>query len=231
MPAAVTPPALRGQTTKPVSLGAVLMAAGAGARMGHRPKSLLEMGGVPLIRRQLAALRDAGANETVVVLGHHAPDIAPQLAGFALTVVHNPNPDAGPVSSQRLGLQTLSGQTDAVLMALADQPLVNAQDLRELMEAFSHRPEGASLLYPQISGQPGNPVIFTAGVRAAMLACPPDVGCKQWRQQNPQQARPWDTGNRHFFQDVDTPEDVRQLALASGYTLQWPPCWQRPGDA
>ena len=228
MPAAATPQATPGRTA---SLGAVLMAAGAGARMGHRPKSLLELNGVPLIRRQLAALREAGATETVVVLGHHAPDIAQQLKGFALKVVHNPNPDAGPVSSQRLGLQSLSGQTDAVLMALADQPLVNAQDLRELMDAFSHRPGGASLLYPRINGQPGNPVIFTAGVRAAMLACPPEVGCTQWRQQNPQQVHPWDTGNRHFFQDVDTPEDVRQLALATGHTLQWPTRWQRPGDA
>lgn len=231
MPAAASPPSPHGQTAKPISLGAVLMVAGAGARMGYRPKSLLELDGEPLIRRQLAALRDAGVTETVVVLGHHAPDIAPQLAGFALKVVHNPNPDAGPVSSQRLGLQTLSGQTDAVLMALADQPLVNAQDLRELITAFSQRPEGASLLYPRLNGEPGNPVMFTADARAAMLACPPEVGCKQWRQQNPQQAQAWDTGNRHFFQDVDTPEDIRQLALASGHTLQWPPRWRRPGDA
>ena len=230
MQAAATPPAMPVQRAKPVSLGAVLMAAGAGARMGHRPKSLLELDGVPLIRRQLAALRDAGASETVVVLGHHASHIAQHLAGFALTVVHNPNPDAGPVSSQRLGLQSLSGQTDAVLMALADQPLINAQDLRELMDAFSQRPEGASLLYPRVNGQPGNPVIFTADVRAAMLVCPPEVGCKQWRQQNPQQVQPWDTGNRHFFQDVDTPEDVRQLTLTSGHTLEWPPRWQRPAD-
>ena len=52
-----------------VVVGAVLLAAGSGSRIGHRPKSLLELGGVPLIRRQLIALSGAGVDEVVVVLG------------------------------------------------------------------------------------------------------------------------------------------------------------------
>ncbi len=47
---------------RPLSLAAVLMAAGAGARMGQRPKSLLELDGVPLICRQVMALRQAGVS-------------------------------------------------------------------------------------------------------------------------------------------------------------------------
>ena len=49
---------------------AVLLAAGAGSRMGHRPKSLLLLDGEPLIRRQVHALQTAGASQLVVVLGH-----------------------------------------------------------------------------------------------------------------------------------------------------------------
>jgi molybdenum cofactor cytidylyltransferase len=55
-----------------MSVGAVLLAAGAGTRLGGRPKALLELGGVPLILRQLIALSGAGVDEVVVVLGHHA---------------------------------------------------------------------------------------------------------------------------------------------------------------
>ena len=54
---------------KRLSVGAVLLAAGSGARLGHRPKCLLELGGVPLIQRQLIALSGAGVDEVVVVLG------------------------------------------------------------------------------------------------------------------------------------------------------------------
>jgi molybdenum cofactor cytidylyltransferase len=207
---------------RPTRLGAVLMAAGAGARMGHRAKSLLELDGVPLIRRQLAALQQAGATQVVVVLGHHAKDIAPHLAGLDVTLVLHPDPDAGQVSSQRLGLQALSEPCDAVLMALADQPLIDAQDLTQLIDAFAMRPEGCALLFPRVQGQPGNPVIFTAEVGRQVLASPDATGCKQWRQQHPQQVQAWDCDNRHFVLDVDTPQDIENLRQTTGHQLHWP---------
>ncbi|MCF8153165.1 MAG: nucleotidyltransferase family protein [Rhodoferax sp.] len=212
------------------SLAAVLMAAGAGARMGQRPKSLLELDGMPLICRQVMGLRQAGVAELVLVLGHHAKDIQAAVKALEVSVVINPDPDAGPVGSQRLGLQSLSGHSDAVLMALADQPLLDAADLRQLVQAFHQRPPGCSLLYPRVAGQPGNPVIFTAGVRAALLACPPEVGCKNWRQAHTSQVQALDCDNLHFVQDVDTPDDIAALRRSSGRHLQWPAPWQRPGD-
>ena len=199
--------------------------------MGQRPKSLLELDGVPLICRQVMALREAGVAELVLVLGHHAKDIEAAVKSLKVKMVINPDPDAGPVGSQRLGLQSLSGQNDAVLMSLADQPLLDAADLRQLVQAFSQRPPGCSLLYPRVAGQPGNPVVFTAGVRAAMLACAPDVGCKQWRQAHTPQVQAFDCANLHFVQDVDTPEDIGALRCSSGRQLQWPARWQRPEDA
>jgi molybdenum cofactor cytidylyltransferase len=220
-------PSTTPQNSKVVSVSAVLLAAGAGRRMGNKPKSLLELDGVPLIRRQIMALQGAGVTELVVVLGHHANEIAPLLKDFAITLVTNPNPEASPISSQRLGLQSLSlqslsGQTDAVLMALADQPLVDAQDVRQLINAFNQRPEGTALVFPRVQGQPGNPVIFTRQVRNAMLACPPEIGCKQWRQQHAGQVHAFDCDNLHFVQDLDTPEDIEKFRQSSGRQLQWP---------
>ena len=54
-----------------VRVGAVLLAAGEGKRMGGVPKALIELGGVPLINRQLIALSGAGVDEVVVVTGHY----------------------------------------------------------------------------------------------------------------------------------------------------------------
>jgi molybdenum cofactor cytidylyltransferase len=198
--------------------------------MGQRPKSLLALDGVPLICRQIMALREAGVIELVLVLGHHAKDIEAAVKALNVSIVINPDPNAGPVGSQRLGLQSLSGHSDAVLMALADQPLIDSADLRQLVQAFRQRPPGCSLLYPRVEGQPGNPVIFTAGVRADMLACPADVGCKQWRQAHTPQVQAYDCDNLHFVQDVDTPQDIAALRQSSGRQLQWPAPWQRPGD-
>jgi CTP:molybdopterin cytidylyltransferase MocA len=203
-------------------VGAVLLAAGSGSRLGHRPKSLLELGGVPLIRRQLIALSGAGVDELVVVLGHHAELIEPAVQTFPVTIVHNPNPDEGPVSSQRIGLAALSGRLDAVIVALADQPLLNAQDITALIGAFKRRPDGAAVVFPEVAGERGNPVMFTAEVREQILAGAAHVGCRQWQAAHPAAVAPFVTDNRRYKVDIDTPEDLLRFERETGHTLRWP---------
>jgi molybdenum cofactor cytidylyltransferase len=204
-------------------VGAVLLAAGAGSRMGGRPKALLELGGVPLIRRQLIALSGAGVDEVVVVLGHHAELLEPVVQDFPVTLVRNPRPDDGQVSSQRLGLQALAGRLDAVLVALADQPLVQAQDIGALIGAYKKRPEGTSVLVPMVGGEPGNPVIFSADVKEQILQGDANVGCRQWRAAHPDAVAPFDTDNRRYRVDVDTLEDIERFERETGHVLRWPP--------
>jgi CTP:molybdopterin cytidylyltransferase MocA len=205
-----------------VVVGAVLLAAGAGSRLGHKPKSLLELGGVPLIRRQLIALSGAGVDEVVVVLGHHADLIEPVVQAFPVTVVRNPNPDDGQVSSQRIGLAALTGKLDAVIVALADQPLLNAQDITALIGAFKKRPEGAQVVFPQVAGERGNPVIFTNDVREQILAGEANVGCRQWQAAHADAVFPFVTDNRRYKVDIDTVEDLERFARDTGHSLRWP---------
>lgn len=58
---------------------AIILAAGRGSRMGNlgseRPKCLIEIGGKPLIERQIAALRRGGVDEIGVVRGYRAEKI------------------------------------------------------------------------------------------------------------------------------------------------------------
>jgi len=205
-----------------MSIGAVLLAAGAGTRMGGRPKALLELGGVPLVLRQLIALSGAGVDELVIVLGHHAERIMPVIERFPVTLVHNPRPQDGQVSSQRLGLAALNPKVDAVLVALADQPLIDEEDITTLIGAFKKRPEGTAVLVPHVAGQPGNPVIFSAAVREAILTGEVNVGCRQWREAHPAAVTSFDTDNRRFVLDVDTLEDIERFERDTGHALRWP---------
>jgi molybdenum cofactor cytidylyltransferase len=205
-----------------LAVGAVLLAAGSGSRMGNRPKSLLELGGVPLIRRQLIALSGAGVDELVVVLGHYADLIEPAVLDFPVTLVRNLDPDAGQVSSLRLGLQALSPRIDAVLVALADQPLINSQDINDLIGAYKKRPEGTQVVQPTVDGQPGNPVMFSADVREQILAGEARVGCKQWQAAHAEAVHRWDSSNQRYRTDVDSPEDIEALATRTGHRLRWP---------
>ena len=200
---------------------AVLLAAGAGSRMGHRPKCLLERDGQALIRRTAQCLLDAGIQDLVVVLGHYAQEIAPALAGLPVTVVINPHPEQGIISSQRLGLQSVSANCDAVLMCLADQPLIETQDISDLLQAFADRPSNTDLVYPQVQGQPGNPVALSAAVRLAVLQANDDFGCQTWRQLNRTLVLGWASNNPHYITDLDSQADIAALQKIGIY-LRWP---------
>lgn len=205
-----------------VVVGAVLLAAGPASRMGHQPKCLLELDDAPLIRRQLTALADAGVEELVVVLGHYADRIEPVVRDVPATLVRHPDPDAGQASSLRLGLQALAGGIDAVLVALADQPLIGAQDIKDLIGAYQNRPPGTELVQPTVDGLPGNPVMFSPAVRKQILAGGAGMGGKQWQAAHPHAVYRWGTANTHYRTDVDSPDDIEALAARTGQRLRWP---------
>ena len=72
--------------------------------------------------------------------------------------MRNPDPDEGQVSSQRLGLAALAGKLDAVIVALADQPLITAQDIDALVGAWQTRGDGIAVVHPEVDGERGNPL-------------------------------------------------------------------------
>ena len=151
----------------------------------------------------------------VLCWGVFSPSRRPVRSGL-------PDPERGQVSSQRIGLAALTGKLDAVLVALADQPLVNAQDITALIGAYKKRPEGTSVVFPQINGEPGNPVIFSAEVRDEILAADARVGCREWRDAHSQAAAPFVTDNRRYKVDIDTAQDIERFERETGHALRWP---------
>ena len=215
-----TPPTQPTQSA-PLQIGAVLLAAGAGSRLGGRPKSLLELDGTPLIRRTCIALSDAGIHPCVVVLGHHADAIERAVQDLPVKRMRNPTPDDGPASSLRIGLQALTIDVDAVIVLLADQPLITATDIAELIEAFKSRGD-RQMVVPRVNGEPGNPIILDAALRHEWLAGDVSATGQRWRNANPTRVHWFDTSNDHYGIDIDTPEDIVRFAASTGRTLRWP---------
>ena len=205
-------------------IGGLVLAAGAGSRMGYRPKCLLQLDGMSLLERQLQALSLAGVSPIWVVLGHHAERILQDgaLARWVAQSVRNAQPEDGHVSSLRTGLQVLPPSLDGVVVALADQPLMNAQAVQALLQAFVQRPAGTQMLQPRVQGLPGNPVVFSATVMAQILAGDAHMGARQWQQAHPEAVYHWETPHAHYRLDVDNEADRQALEKLTGQSLSWP---------
>ena len=202
-------------------IGAVLLAAGEGRRMGGIAKPLIRLQGVPLISRQLVALSGAGVDEVVVVTGHARHAIENEVRSYVVTLAHNEAYADGQQGSVRAGLAALSGPFDAVIVAPADQPLIGAGDLTELIGAFKKRPAG-HVVVPVVKGQRGNPIILDDVALARILASDTNLGCRHLIDREPELVHVHETANTRFVTDLDTVDDLKALAQRTGWKLELP---------
>ncbi len=202
-------------------IGAVLLAAGEGRRMGGVAKPLIRLQGVPLISRQLVALSGAGVDEVVVVTGHARHAVEEEVRSFVVTLAHNDAHADGQQSSVRVGLAALSGPFDAVVVMPADMPLIGASDLTELIGAFKKRPAG-HIVVPVVNGQRGNPIVLGDQALARILASDTNLGCRHLIEREPELVHAYQTTNARFVTDLDTVEDVQALAQRTGWRLEIP---------
>ena len=205
-----------------LKIGVVLLAAGEGSRLGCIPKSLIQLQGQSLIHRHLQTLHAVGIDDIVVVTGYYFEAIEAALVGQTVKIVRNSTPEAGQQLSVRLGLTALSKDCDLILVMLADQPLLNRDDVLELISAYKHRPINKLVVLPEVHGQRGNPVCFSAELIYNMLASPEKISFRNYIDQNPGSVHKHLTTNEHFVIDLDTNEDVIQFEKRTGLQLVLP---------
>lgn len=193
---------------RPLRFGGILLAAGESRRMGGPNKLEMKLDGVPLVRRTAQTLLDAGLSPLVVVLGHAAERIAPLLQDLPVRVVLNSDYRDGQQTSVSCGLHALVDPVDAYVVCLSDLPLMSAAHLRELFDVFAKGAQTA-ILVPVHEGQRGNPVVFDAGLRDALLATP--GGARAWIDAHPGAVRRHPVAHPGFTTDLDTLDDVAAL--------------------
>jgi len=187
------------------SVAGVLLAAGEGSRFG-RPKALVELNGQTLAERGVGLLRAGGADPILVVTG-----AAPVELGGTHTV-YNPAWRTGMGSSLRAALQALidtSTDVGAVVVALADQPLVGAQAVARLIAAYR---DGATVAVAAYDGQARNPVLLAREHWAEVIATATgDQGARTFLRARPDLVTLVECGDTGRPDDIDTPEDLARI--------------------
>ncbi len=112
---------------------AVLLAAGQGTRMkSDLPKVLHPLCGKPMLWHVLEALKEAGTEKPVIVVGHGAEKVTNYLGDSAQTVLQEPQLGTGHAAMQAEPL--LKGKTDYVIVTYADMPLLRGETFKRLLE-------------------------------------------------------------------------------------------------
>jgi CTP:molybdopterin cytidylyltransferase MocA len=174
-----------------------VLAAGRGTRFGGS-KLEAPCAGKPLGRWAIQAVEDAGLGPGTIVTG-------PEGVSFAegWTALVNPKPERGLGSSLALAAQgALERGEAALLVLLADMPLVTAAYLRELVE----QPAPAASRYP--GGRAGVPALLDRALIEDAIGLTGDRGAGHLLRR----AKLLDSPPV-LLRDVDTPESLRKIAL------------------
>ncbi|MGA5700422.1 nucleotidyltransferase family protein [Peterkaempfera bronchialis] len=191
--------------TSPPRVAALVLAAGAGRRLGGRPKALLEYRGRPLLEHAVAVVRDGGCAPVHVVLGAAREQVAAAADLTGCTVVAHPGWADGMGSSLRAGLASLPPGCPAALVMLVDTPGITAPAVARLLAA--HR-AGAELAAASYGGRRGHPVLIGARHFAeAAAAARGDRGARELLAAHAADLLLVECGDVAVPDDVDTPGD------------------------
>ena len=192
-------------------IAAVVLAAGLSARMG-RPKSLLPLGGKPLLGHVIEAIVSAGKTERiepiVVVIGHAAQEVGKILQSFPVHPVHNPAyATGGMLSSVQTGVAAVMGKADAFFVVLGDQPMVRPATLAAMAAAW--REQRPRVLLPTFDGKHGHPILLSVEGADEILSLPPDATLKSYTSRQSERTSEVAIDDPAVLADIDTPADYQ----------------------
>ncbi len=158
----------------PDAVGLVL-AAGAATRFGA-PKQIAPFRGQPMILWPVGALRAAGLDWVLAVLGAEHERVAAQLQGAAHPLLA-PDWQDGLSASLRAGVAAAERLGAArVVVVLADQPLLSGEAVRRVLAASR---AGYPIARADYGETQGHPMAFSRETFAAIAELRGDAGARQ----------------------------------------------------
>lgn len=190
----------------------ILLAAGESTRMEGAFKPLLKWGKRTVIGECISNLRASRLSEIIVVLGHREAEVRARLAGAGVEYVINPDYKLGMLSSIKTGWTQVSPQSDAVLVALVDQPMVTTETIDKLIDAYEKG--GRRIVLPTYQGRHGHPIILARDFRTEIMQLPDDApaGLKSLIDAHRDEILEVTVDTPSVVEDIDRPEDYERLS-------------------
>jgi len=187
-------------------VGGVVLAAGRSSRMPGSQKLLLDIDGVPMVRRVLEAASEGGCHQTVVV---YAEDDVKRAINGRSELVFNAKAQTGMASSIQVGLRAMRPEIEAAMVVLGDQPLVGSRTVATLLRAWRREGSRPAVAVSQDDDGWAPPVILARELWGELFALTGDAGARQVLQGHPELLDIVPAPGRP--DDIDTPDDYAKI--------------------
>ena len=186
-------------------VGAVITAAGMSSRMGDF-KPLLKIGSMSIVSRIVATLRQAGAENIVMVTGYNADALERHLSGSGIVFLRNPDYEHTHMfDSAKIGLEYLADKCDVILFTPVDIPLFTAATVSAMLES------GAELACPVFDGQTGHPLLLSGKVARQLITDSGEGGLRGAISRCGVAMAEIHVDDEGILHDADTPQEYKKL--------------------
>lgn len=206
-----------------------------------RPKALLPYQSDIFLTRLIRAFGSVSA-QTIVVTGTHDAEIRAAIVakgelmcgagcqpaagalapdsknaaipppGGIVTIVTNPDPSRGQLSSLQLGLRAVDPKHGAVFFHPVDAPLVAAETVMLLRDALATAPPSTLLVIPRYGGKHGHPVLIRCELMKSFLALDPaTASARDVIYAHRDRTLYVDVDDVGVTLDIDTPDEYQRL--------------------
>jgi molybdenum cofactor cytidylyltransferase len=190
-------------------IGAVVLAAGRSTRMGSN-KLLEIVGGKPIVRHVVEAIRASSVASVHVVVGHMEDAVRAALDGIDVAFVTNRRFAEGLSTSVKTGIDALPAGVEGALVALGDMPEIGGGEIDRLIAAFAPA-DNRSIVVPTWRGKRGNPVLWAAQYFPELRALSGDSGAKHLLGIHAEAVAEVEWAGPAAVTDIDTPEALAAL--------------------
>ncbi len=196
-------------------IAAIILAAGESKRMG-RLKQLMPFRGKTILEHSVDNILASKVSEVIVVLGHEAQMVMPKVANRPVRIAINSAYRDGMSTSIASGLSLVGDKVEAVMLALADQPLIDSQIINRIVDEFDSHNHG--IVIPVYQGRRGHPVIFDIKYRTELLQLTGDTGGRAIIDRHPEDVLEVDAGSENIYIDIDNLESYNLETSKIGHT-------------
>ena len=189
-------------------LTAIILAAGLSSRMG-RFKPLLPLGDTTVVERVVGLYRDAGVEDSCVVLGHRAEEVKAALGPHGVRSVVNWRFEEGMFSSIQAGVCALPEGCRGFFVHPVDVPLVRRSTVTALVEAFTAY--GDDICHPCFDGRRGHPPLVPAMLASEVLKWTGEGGLRGCWLAWDMLMRDVAVADQGILWDMDTEADYRRM--------------------
>ena len=189
-------------------LVAIVLAAGRSTRMGAN-KLLLPWGNTTVLGQTLSNLAKSNVNDIVVVTGHHAHETEEFVEDLGISAHMNESfATGGMISSVKTGLRVVPENCGAILVVLADQPMVDSETINQILEVWQQG--HGELIAPGFDGRRGNPVLFGRQYFMDLLSLPEGSAPRELLQRYKDHVRLVEVNTDTVLHDLDRLEDYER---------------------